>query len=85
MTIIHPRRAVSGIQTASSMAVLVIGQGGGWVAVPAVHHAAGIARISHVRPERREDLGEAQDVGVEVKTDGRRLDQPAHAARTEVS
>jgi len=42
-------------------------------------------RIGHVGSNLNEDLGQAEDVSVEVEADDSRLAWPCHAARAEVS
>jgi hypothetical protein len=45
---------------------------------------AGIAGIGDIGSEVRDDLGEAENVGIEVEADGCRLGS-VHAARDDVS
>jgi hypothetical protein len=46
---------------------------------------ARISRVRHVGAHMNKDLGQSEDVGVEIEADGGRLPRSCHAARADVS
>ena len=58
-----------------------VGDRAGGADPAALDFATRVAGISHVSPHLHEDLGQTEDIGVEVELDGRRLSRPVHAAR----
>ncbi len=53
--------------------------------LPSVDRSAGVTWVSHVRAELDEDLGEAEEVGVDVEADCGQPTVPGHAAAAEFS
>ena len=77
----HSRRAVSGVQISSGVGRRYGASG----ALAPMNNPTGIAWVGDVRSDGHEDLGQAEDISVDIEADNGWSCRPGHAARWDVS